>query len=329
MQEQTTRTVCSRSYKLAGLIIIAVLAACFALPCAHAHAVSKPAKAAIAKAVSPDVSELSVKAKKTKHASGYQFKVSTSKSFKKDVETKTSEKRAVKFTSLEAGTKYYVKMRAYTQYKGKKVYGAWSAIKAVTVKDSDPGAGGTGQGAGKDTEKKQVATVNVQSYGSFDIELRPQVAPTTVQNFVSLANSGFYDGLTFHRMVSDFVLQGGDPLGMGQGGSDSTIVGEFQANGYENPLASSFGRGVVAMARKSSDYNSATSQFFITLASSQNVSDSLNGQYAAFGYVSAADMLVVDNIVNACVGHTGSDGTISDASAQPVIESIRIKEVAA
>jgi peptidyl-prolyl cis-trans isomerase B (cyclophilin B) len=111
------------------------------------------------------------------------------------------------------------------------------------------------------------------------IELYPNIAPITVANFEKLVNQGFYNGLTFHRIVPGFVIQGGDPKGNGTGGSDQSIKGEFSANGWDNPLSQT--RGVVAMAR-SSDYNSASSQFYICLSDSDS---QLDGQYAAFGKV--------------------------------------------
>ena len=120
--------------------------------------------------------------------------------------------------------------------------------------------------------------IDVQDYGTIKAELYGELAPITVENFVKLAKEGFYDGLTFHRIISGFMIQGGDPLGNGMGGSDERIKGEFSANGVNNPLKHT--RGVLSMAR-SSAYNSASSQFFIMHQSSP----SLNGQYAAFGMV--------------------------------------------
>lgn len=117
--------------------------------------------------------------------------------------------------------------------------------------------------------------------GQIVVELDASVAPKTVANFIELAESGFYDGLTFHRVVYDFMIQGGDPNGDGTGGSGTTIEGEFYANGYANPL--SHVRGVISMARRGDDYNSATSQFFIMHTSTST--SYLDGQYAAFGWV--------------------------------------------
>lgn len=111
------------------------------------------------------------------------------------------------------------------------------------------------------------------------LELYPKIAPVTVQNFVDLATSGFYDGLIFHRIIEDFVVQGGDPNGDGTGGSSTNIKGEFSENGFENTLKHE--KGVISMAR-SNDYNSASSQFFICTSNNANVTN-LDGQYAAFG----------------------------------------------
>ena len=124
--------------------------------------------------------------------------------------------------------------------------------------------------------------------GIIKIELNPEAAPITCANFEKLVSEGFYDGLIFHRVISGFMIQGGDPTGTGMGGSDETIKGEFRVNGVKNPL--SHKRGVISMAR-SQRYNSASSQFFICHADA----DFLDGQYAAFGAV-VEGMDVVDRI---------------------------------
>ena len=124
--------------------------------------------------------------------------------------------------------------------------------------------------------------------GIIKIELNPEAAPITCANFEKLVSEGFYDGLIFHRVISGFMIQGGDPTGTGMGGSDETIKGEFRVNGVKNPL--SHKRGVISMAR-SQRYNSASSQFFICHADA----DFLDGQYAAFGEV-VEGMDVVDRI---------------------------------
>ncbi len=118
--------------------------------------------------------------------------------------------------------------------------------------------------------------------GDVIVELDPDNAPITVANFQKLVSQGFYDGLTFHRIRSGFMIQGGDPKGNGTGGSDEDITGEFSANGIENNLLHE--RGVISMAR-SDDYNSASSQFFIVHKTSADNSYSLDGKYAAFGKV--------------------------------------------
>ena len=126
--------------------------------------------------------------------------------------------------------------------------------------------------------KNPVVAMYIKNYGSIVIELYPDVAPNTVNNFISLVKSGFYDNNTFHRLVEDFVLQGGDPTGTGTGGPGYTIKGEFTSNGIENKLKHT--ERVVSMAR-GTDKNSAGSQFFIMLGEAQE----LDGDYAAFGRV--------------------------------------------
>lgn len=158
------------------------------------------------------------------------------------------------------------------------------------------------------------ARIDVKDYGTITVELDQEAAPITCANFVELANSGFYNGLTFHRIIEGFMMQGGDPNGDGTGGSDHNIVGEFTNNGYENTLSHT--RGAISMAR-SSDYNSASSQFFIVQEDSTN----LDGDYAVFGYVTQG-MDVVDAICEAAQP-TDDNGTIS-AEDQPVITSITI-----
>lgn len=126
--------------------------------------------------------------------------------------------------------------------------------------------------------KLPVATITVKDFGVIEAELYPHIAPNTVNNFISLSNKGFYDGLKIHRIVKDFVIQGGDPEGTGMGGPGYSIEGEFTSNGFENNLKHT--AGVLSMAR-SGDPNSAGSQFFIMT----NDSSSLDGDYAGFGKV--------------------------------------------
>ncbi len=160
------------------------------------------------------------------------------------------------------------------------------------------------------------ADITVANYGTITVELNRDVAPITVDNFVQLANSGFYNGLTFHRIMEGFMMQGGDPEGTGMGGSDVNITGEFTANGVDNPISHT--RGTISMAR-SSDFNSASSQFFIV----HEDSTFLDGQYAGFGYVTEG-MEYVDAICTDAQP-TDGNGTIP-ADQQPVIESIVIRE---
>ena len=166
-----------------------------------------------------------------------------------------------------------------------------------------------------DLTKTYYADIVIRDYGTVTVELDPETAPITVDNFVTLAESGFYDGLTFHRIISGFMIQGGDPNGNGTGGTD-TIVGEFSANGYENNI--SHQRGVISMARRGNSYDSGSCQFFIMHADA----DYLDGQYAAFGWVTAG-MDVVDAIA-ADAQPTDNNGTIP-ADQQLVIETITIR----
>lgn len=135
-----------------------------------------------------------------------------------------------------------------------------------------------------------VVTFEMENGGVFKAELYPEVAPNTVNNFISLVKKGFYDGLIFHRVISGFMIQGGDPKGVGIGGPGYCIKGEFTANGFANNL--SHDKGVLSMAR-SMDPNSAGSQFFVM----HEFSPHLDGQYAAFGKVIEGQD-VVDAIAN-------------------------------
>lgn len=169
-------------------------------------------------------------------------------------------------------------------------------------------------GSGSGESGKHHVAITVRDYGTITVELDADAAPITVQNFLDLAGSGFYDGLTFHRIIEGFMIQGGDPEGTGMGGSDKTIKGEFSANGVENPLSHT--RGAISMAR-SSAMDSASSQFFIV----QKDSTFLDKQYACFGYVTNG-MDVVDAIA-ADAQPTDGNGTIP-ADQQPVIESVKV-----
>lgn len=160
------------------------------------------------------------------------------------------------------------------------------------------------------------ATIEVEGYGAIKLELDADVAPVTVANFAKLAGEGFYDGLTFHRIIEGFMVQGGDPNGNGTGGSDEKIVGEFSDNGHPNSI--SHVRGTISMAR-SQAYNSASSQFFIMQADTP----SLDGQYAAFGHVTEG-MDVVDAMCEAA-RPTDNNGTIA-AADQPRIASVKMDD---
>lgn len=160
------------------------------------------------------------------------------------------------------------------------------------------------------------AVIEVENYGTIKVELDADTAPITVTNFVELAKSGFYDGLTFHRIIDGFMIQGGDPDGNGTGGSENKIKGEFAQNGVENDIAHV--RGVISMAR-AQDPNSARSQFFIMHADAPH----LDGSYAAFGHVTEG-IEVVDAIC-AETPVLDNNGTVA-AENQPVITSITIQE---
>lgn len=156
--------------------------------------------------------------------------------------------------------------------------------------------------------------ISVKDYGKIDVELDADTAPVTVSNFVGLANDGFYDGLTFHRIMDGFMIQGGDPEGTGMGGAGNHIKGEFAQNGVKNDI--SHVRGTISMARSQSP-NSASSQFFIVHQDSKF----LDGQYAGFGHVTSG-MEVVDRIC-ADTPVTDNNGSVKKEN-QPVIESVKV-----
>ena len=171
-----------------------------------------------------------------------------------------------------------------------------------------------------DAEDKNTLTgkykieIAIQDYGVIKATLDADEAPITVENFLKLIDQKFYDGLTIHRVVKDFVIQGGDPEGTGQGGSDETITGEFSSNGIPNNLSHT--RGAISMARNGMDMDSASSQFFIV----QKDATSLDGDYAAFGYVTEG-MEIVDKIVEE-VQSDDEIGTVAKEK-QPIITSIK------
>jgi len=178
----------------------------------------------------------------------------------------------------------------------------------------DAAAASAGGEASIDPADLHHVEIKVKDYGTITLALDAGAAPRTVENFMKLAEEGFYDGLTFHRIMDGFMIQGGDPLGNGTGGSDATIEGEFASNGFDNPI--SHGKGVISMAR-SQDPDSASSQFFITVADAAF----LDGDYAAFGYVTEG-MEVAEKIAKDA-DPTDNNGTIPP-EAQPVMETVRV-----
>jgi peptidyl-prolyl cis-trans isomerase B (cyclophilin B) len=194
-----------------------------------------------------------------------------------------------------------------------------TAAETTAAEETSSQAAESGQGEteGLDLEAargKHHVEITVKDYGTIKAELDGDTAPITVANFLKLAGEGFYDGLTFHRIISGFMIQGGDPLGNGMGGSDQEIKGEFSNNGVENPLSHT--RGAISMAR-AQRMDSASSQFFIV----HEDSTFLDGDYACFGYVTEG-MEIVDAI---CQDTKVEDnnGTVAKEN-QPVIESVKV-----
>ena len=168
-----------------------------------------------------------------------------------------------------------------------------------------------------DMTPTHTAVIEIENYGTLKAELYGHVAPITVENFVKLSNDGFYDGLTFHRIIAGFMMQGGCPLGTGTGGADKDIKGEFSQNGIPNAIKHE--KGVLSMARSALP-NSASSQFFIM----HQAAPYLDGSYAAFGRVTEG-LDVVDAVCENAVGGDGN-GVLPKAN-QPVIRSIRCTAV--
>ena len=187
--------------------------------------------------------------------------------------------------------------------------------KTQTAQSTQPAAE-SAKAAVEPFTKVRHAEITVKDYGTIKLELDEGTAPITVENFIKLAKDGFYDGLTFHRIMDGFMIQGGDPLGNGTGGSKDKIKGEFTSNGVNNQI--SHVKGVISMAR-ANDPNSASSQFFITVADSTF----LDGSYAAFGRVTEGQE-VADQIAKDAKP-VDNNGTIP-AAAQPVIEKIIITD---
>jgi len=167
----------------------------------------------------------------------------------------------------------------------------------------------------KDMSKIHHVKIEVVKYGTIEVELDGNEAPITVDNFINLAKSGFYDGLTFHRNIKGFMAQGGDPTGTGTGGSDKTIEGEFKSNGHTNNILHV--RGTISMARTSGDPNSASSQFFIVHQDSHH----LDGDYAAFGHVTSG-MEVIDKMLEETPVEDENGTTLKEN--QPVISKITV-----
>ena len=164
------------------------------------------------------------------------------------------------------------------------------------------------------------ADIVIKDHGTVTVKLECAIAPITCTNFIRLAQSGFYNGLTFHRIIEGFMAQGGDPEGTGYGGSEENIFGEFAANGYNNPLSHT--RGTISMARGGYDMNSASSQFFIVHRDSAG----LDGMYAAFGRVTQG----MEHIDAICAAAQPVDGNGYIAPEdQPVIETVIVRREAA
>ena len=171
---------------------------------------------------------------------------------------------------------------------------------------------------GKD--KYKYVEMTVKDYGTIILKIDMKNVPITSKNFIDLVESGFYNGLTFHRVIENFMIQGGDPKANGTGGSENKIKGEFSENGFNNPIKHE--RGVISMARGSYSMDSASSQFFICNASNYSVS-SLDGKYAAFGWV-VEGMDVVDAITEETGIYGDSNGTIYTKSLQAVITEMKV-----
>lgn len=195
------------------------------------------------------------------------------------------------------------------------------ALASCLVGCSDPLAGYTEDTSTEDKDFYYVAMA-VEDYGIIIVKLDAVSAPITVKNFVKLVRAGFYDGLTFHRVMNNFMIQGGDPNADGTGGSDEKIEGEFLANGYYNPIKHE--RGVISMARSSNGFDTASSQFFICNSSSYSVS-ALDGSYAAFGHV-VEGIEVVDAITEGTAKYGDSNGGIANKKFQAVITKMMVIE---
>lgn len=219
-----------------------------------------------------------------------------SKQTKKQTNTKTKEMNLL-ITAIAAGLILVLAVTLFSSVKSKPSEDSFtvSVVSSITT--------------------DYIAEIEIENYGTITVALDATSAPVTVENFVSLAESGFYNGLTFHRIIEGFMIQGGDPKGNGTGGADQKIIGEFNANGHNNNL--SHIRGALSMAR-SSDYNSASSQFFIVHQDSLF----LDGQYAVFGYVT--DGIEIVDAICKDAEPTDNNGSILREN-QPVIKSITVQ----
>ncbi len=168
-------------------------------------------------------------------------------------------------------------------------------------------------------DKNPIVTIEMEDASVIKIELYPEIAPNTVRNFVSLVQSGFYNGLIFHRVIPGFMIQGGDPEGTGGGDPGYSIAGEFSENGFNNELKHE--KGVISMAR-TGEPNSAGSQFFIVVATSANNSASLDGKYASFGKVTEG-METVDKIV--AVDTEGTKPKIQQKMKKVTVDTFGVK----
>ena len=217
--------------------------------------------------------------------------------------------------SKEDNTKQSEKITNSTSTKSDNNTTIESEVKEKTKEEKNT----TNENTAKEekNESSHKVSIKIKNYGTIKLELDAKTAPITVANFEKLVKDGFYDGLTFHRIISGFMIQGGDPLGNGYGGSDKEIKGEFKSNGVENNI--SHVRGVISMARSGASYDSASSQFFIVHKDSKF----LDGNYAAFGKVTEG-MEIVDKI---CKDTKVEDdnGTVLKEN-QPVIEKITIEK---
>lgn len=177
-----------------------------------------------------------------------------------------------------------------------------------------------GCSGGSSNAEHSFVKVTMETGDSFVIELMPEYAPETVENFLQLVESGFYDGLTFHRIYPGFMAQGGDPKGDGTGDSDKNIKGEFSANGFDKNTLS-HDRGVVSMARGGNDMDSASCQFFICY--SGDYKSSLDGQYAAFGKV-IEGMETVDALAECERVYSVTDRNFTTPVDPPVMEKVEV-----